>query len=129
LAKEDEFIEWSTGVFYFMSSLFSILIGKRIIKQKKKHFAVIYFIFSIAFCLIAFEEISWGQRIFEINTPDFLEDNLQDEMNIHNLPMFHMFIHFFPLFVPLTGFIFWAFFTNSKKLKDTAFTKFIVPPG
>jgi hypothetical protein len=32
------------------------------------------------------EEISWGQRIFHIKTPEyFAEHNTQDEMNIHNL--------------------------------------------
>ena len=129
LASEDGFVEWLTVVFYFMSFIFSILIGKKIIKQKKNHFAVIYFVFSITFCLIAFEEISWGQRIFQIDTPEFLEENLQNELNIHNLPMFHMLRHFFSLLVSLTGFILWVFFTNSNKLKDTAFTKFFVPQG
>ena len=36
------------------------------------------------------EEISWGQRIFHIQTPEALaEINMQDEINIHNLNIFH----------------------------------------
>jgi hypothetical protein len=32
------------------------------------------------------EEISWGQRIFEVDTPRVLVDgNQQDELNLHNL--------------------------------------------
>ena len=32
------------------------------------------------------EEISWGQRIFEVDTPEVLVDsNKQDELNLHNL--------------------------------------------
>ena len=32
------------------------------------------------------EEISWGQRIFEVDTPEMLVDsNEQDELNLHNL--------------------------------------------
>ena len=32
------------------------------------------------------EEVSWGQRVFGIETPDaFVDDNRQDELNLHNL--------------------------------------------
>ena len=39
------------------------------------------------FCLIACgEEISWGQRIFGVQTPEFLKKiNRQDETNLHNI--------------------------------------------
>ena len=38
------------------------------------------------FLLVPLEEISWGQRIFGIDTPDFLVSrNLQKETNLHNL--------------------------------------------
>jgi hypothetical protein len=36
------------------------------------------------------EEISWGQRIFNIETPQFLKNiNMQKEITIHNLKIFH----------------------------------------
>ena len=40
-----------------------------------------------AFCLVvAGEEASWGQRIFAFKPPDlFLEQNFQQELNVHNL--------------------------------------------
>ena len=45
---------------------------------------------TICWALIAFfcagEEISWGQRIFGLATPEIIaEDSTQDEINIHNL--------------------------------------------
>ncbi len=41
---------------------------------------------SAVFLFAAGEEISWGQRIFEIDTPDALVDaNRQQETNLHNL--------------------------------------------
>ena len=41
---------------------------------------------SIVFFLIAGEEISWGQRIFDLATPDYLSSvNEQDELNFHNI--------------------------------------------
>lgn len=37
------------------------------------------------------EEISWGQRLFDIETPAGLEAaNMQGEINIHNLALFHV---------------------------------------
>ena len=40
---------------------------------------------------IAFgEEISWGQRIFGIETPEYMRTaNVQEELNIHNLELFY----------------------------------------
>ncbi len=41
---------------------------------------------SVLFFFGAGEEISWGQRIFEIETPaGLVEDNAQEETNVHNL--------------------------------------------
>ena len=59
---------------------------------------------ALLFFFGAGEEISWGQRIFGIAQPEILaEQNVQDELNIHNL----------------------AFFENSYLLKsDTIFTVF-----
>lgn len=40
----------------------------------------------VSFFFAAGEEISWGQRIFNIASSDyFLEKNLQQEINLHNL--------------------------------------------
>jgi len=41
---------------------------------------------GLAFIFCAGEELSWGQRIFSIETPDWLkEKNQQHEINVHNL--------------------------------------------
>ena len=41
---------------------------------------------GLAFIFCAGEELSWGQRIFSIETPDWLkEKNQQHEINLHNL--------------------------------------------
>ena len=49
------------------------------------------FFFLGVFALCAFgEEINWGQHIFGIQTPGFLEKiNAQKELNIHNLKVFY----------------------------------------
>ena len=45
---------------------------------------------ALGMFLVAGEEISWGQRIFGISTPDSLEaSNVQGEINLHNLEGVH----------------------------------------
>ena len=51
---------------------------------------VIYGILGIGMLLISFEEISWGQRIFNVTPPDyFKQHNIQNEISLHNLEIFH----------------------------------------
>jgi lipid-A-disaccharide synthase-like uncharacterized protein len=53
-----------------------------------------YFVLALIFIFGAGEEISWGQRLFDIETPPLLQkENVQDEINIHNLKMFEQGSH------------------------------------
>jgi hypothetical protein len=63
------------------------LIAAKIFKdQNKEVLFVLYLLLSVTLLFIAGEEISWGQRILNIETPGYLvELNRQKEMNIHNL--------------------------------------------
>ena len=45
-----------------------------------------YLLFAVIAFFLAGEEISWGQRIAQVSTPDFLRElNAQGEINLHNL--------------------------------------------
>ena len=83
--EEDGIIEYSTAIFLLSVSIYLI---NKILKTVKvisaKNIGII--LFSIIFFFGFGEEISWGQRIFNIETPQFfVENNLQSETNIHNL--------------------------------------------
>ncbi len=83
--EEDGIIEYSTAIFLLSVSIYLI---NKLLKTVKvissKNIGII--LFSIIFFFGFGEEISWGQRIFNIETPDFfIENNLQSETNIHNL--------------------------------------------
>ena len=77
LPMEDSFLEWVTAVLALIASVLfftSGMLGSR--------FA---FTLSFAWLIFALEEISWGQRIFNIDSPElFLKHNFQQETNIHN---------------------------------------------
>lgn len=64
---------WITGSF--------ILAGKRFWLL-----SIVAILASMVIFVIGMEEISWGQRIFNIESSDyFLENNSQEETNLHNL--------------------------------------------
>ena len=83
---EDGPLEWLTVVALAVAGSICLM---RLLKARFQHHwrhrAVL--IFLIFFCFFgAGEEISWGQRIFNIETPEFFQDkNAQGELGFHNL--------------------------------------------
>jgi hypothetical protein len=86
IIKEDGVIEYLTAFLLLISSVF--LFSKVIKIGYSRGYP--WFIFNVLMVLGLFfgfgEELSWGQRIFSIESSDlFLNHNSQDEINIHNL--------------------------------------------
>lgn len=83
---EDGFIEYATALFLFCSSL---LLFYRFIKFylfKNALWKVGVLVAVILFLFASGEEISWGQRIFNVESSDyFLKNNAQGETNLHNM--------------------------------------------
>jgi hypothetical protein len=83
---EDGFIEWLT---VFGLVLCAGACGYRVVTlwgQKKPLFIAVLAFMTAVFLFGAGEEISWGQRILNIETSEFFEQhNAQGEMNLHNL--------------------------------------------
>jgi len=125
--REDGPVEYSTAVFYFLAFILSVIIFVKLFKQKKKFFAALYLLLAVGFLFIAFEEINWGQSIFQLETPEYFEDNIQDEISLHNLPMFANYKKLSIFLVGFVGFILWVVFTHFDKLKNKPFTKLFVP--
>jgi hypothetical protein len=81
LTKEDGVYESLGALFFFLASIGFLYIF--FIAKKRNIF---FLFFALAFFFAAGEEISWGQRIFNFDTPSFIEaNNDQEEFNIHNL--------------------------------------------
>lgn len=81
LTSEDGFYEYLGALFFLFASvgfLFTLL------KAKKRN--IFYLLFALAFLFAAGEEISWGQRILNFDTPPAIgANNAQKEFNLHNL--------------------------------------------
>ena len=83
LTKEDSWVENLSAIWLFLASLLLIATAFR---ERRGLPLCIYILGGIAFFFAAGEEISWGQRIFGFDTPDYLLDlNRQNEFNIHNI--------------------------------------------
>lgn len=82
LGKEDGLFEYLTALAFLVTS---ILFFVFFLRRKR----LIHLVFSLVFLVGMGEEVSWGQRIFNYQSPEyFKENNIQDEFNFHNLKIF-----------------------------------------
>ena len=83
---EDGVVEWLTVLGLLLASF--TCFNRVISLRRTKSFPFLFFLFLMGAILFfgAGEEISWGQRLLGIQSPDyFKENNAQGETNIHNL--------------------------------------------
>ena len=100
--KEDGLTENATAIFYFVSCLVSFRICMCFYKENCKILFFPYLVLAAFFFFVGMEEISWGQRLFGMETPEILEKyNVQNEMNLHNLIFFP--IHWLTIIAGLYG--------------------------
>ena len=84
--KEDGAIEYSTALFLMTIGLCCLWRLVTIRQKKKATWVFGTAMFVLLFFFGAGEEISWGQRLFNIESSEFfLENNAQKETNLHNL--------------------------------------------
>src|SRR5690554_1758698 len=85
-AQEDGPVEWGTTVMLFGIFVLSLYRLITLGAKKKILWCIGTFIFAVLFLFAAGEEISWGQRIFAVESSEFfLKNNAQGETNLHNL--------------------------------------------
>ena len=85
LCAEDGVIENLTALLYFAASALFVF-GAVVLRGRN----VWLWGLALMCFLVAGEEISWGQRIIGVQTPEALrERNVQGEMNLHNIEGVH----------------------------------------
>ena len=86
LTLEDGPYEVVGAIFFLLAS---ILFFTAFFKSKTNK-NIFFLLLGLLFLFAFLEEISWGQRIFNLSTPQSIkETNMQGEINIHNLKIFH----------------------------------------
>ena len=77
---EDLVGEWAQVFFFAAAMIFSARLA-----VATSRFRMFFAFLALACFYVVMEEISWGQRLFDIATPEFFQEhNLQKEINIHN---------------------------------------------
>lgn len=121
---EGGFIEYGTSIAYLIAFAFSVMIANYFMKQKQKIFGILYYLFSIALLFVGLEEISWGQRLIGLESPDFFKTfNSQEEITIHNLEWFNHYLHNIYITIGFLGSFSWYWFRD----KTNNFIKYFIP--
>ncbi len=83
LYAEGAFFETFTALAFFIAG---IMVGIAALKIRRSHRGVslAYFVIMLGMIFFALEEVSWGQWIFNWETPSAFPDNFQNETNLHN---------------------------------------------
>ncbi|MGI9551750.1 MAG: hypothetical protein ACR2MT_11150 [Aurantibacter sp.] len=96
LTKEDGVYEYAGALLFLLTAIAFFILATRpkyytAYNNTKKYPERKYFwLFALLFFFAFGEEISWGQRIFNFETPEAIkENNIQEEFNLHNLEVFH----------------------------------------
>jgi hypothetical protein len=97
IGLEDHIIEYSQFFFFLSGGILSFLIALKFRKSCKLMF-ILFLCVAFGLIVIAGEEVSWGERIFDIETHEIfdgktkipvLKYNVQGEMNLHNFKPIH----------------------------------------
>jgi len=82
---EDGLIEWLTVLALFATMVICLRRVWLLRRQAKSLFLAMTLLFALAFLFGAGEEISWGQRLLDIESSEFFKKhNAQGETNLHN---------------------------------------------
>lgn len=132
IIKEDSIVEWLTFAFLTAAGILSLILATRIkLNHQYLHwFFILFFGFNI---LAGLEEISWGQRVFDVETTGvFHEYSDQNEMNLHNTfqGLFHIKTkHIALLVLFLYGSILPGLLRDrNPQYSNSLLRQFIVPP-
>lgn len=137
IGMEDHIIEYSQFFFFLIAGIISFLVFLEL-NKKKKLISIIFLLISLSLIFIAGEEISWGQRILNIDGHQafggkteipLLGYNVQSETNIHNFKPIHSKIGYIYIAIFFYTSLSWLlkYINFDKKIKNLL-NYFIIPP-
>jgi hypothetical protein len=86
LTAEDRVLEWGQFAGYAVGVVFGLAAAVLLFRSERRFAAAFYLLVALGCLFVAGEEISWGQRIFGLETPQTLEEiNRQEEITVHNV--------------------------------------------
>lgn len=121
MLQEDCVLEYFQFIFYGLTALFFY----KSATKSTKIFKFIFIVLFIGSFFIAGEEISWGQRILGIETPEsYKQINLQQETTLHNINFIQLnLLHNIYILIGFFGAFFYLFF--NKVFPNSKYSLFI----
>lgn len=108
--REDAFSEYLQALNYFLAAIVSFCVCTLAKKNGLSILSALYFFLGLGLFFVSLEEISWGQRIFGIsNSEYFTENNVQEELTIHNLKAFQPLLRHAYIAISAYGAFAWIF--------------------
>lgn len=128
LSQEDKLVEYLQVLVLLVGALFALKFAQQLFEKGSKIHGAIFILVMIALLFTAGEEISWGQRILSIDTPErFVANNKQEELTLHNLNAVDMLVQPGYILVGLYGSIAWILQRSFSRLRKDPFPYYIPP--
>ena len=125
---EDSLFESLTSAIYFGASVIAIVIALAFKRKERFISAAAYALLAFGLLFVAGEEISWGQRILNFETPSqILESNTQQEFSLHNLESIQSKLHAAYAVVGAYGTFLWLLALLPIALLRTYITPYFAP--
>lgn len=95
LIKEDGLVESATALGFLLAGGIALLLALRLHRDRRSLLALLHMGLAIGMVFAMLEEISWGQRILNLEPSEyFVENSTKAEINVHNLKQFPLWIAF-----------------------------------
>lgn len=127
--EEDGPIESLQFAGLFISSLVSLGVSYRLLAIRRRLSAALYALLGLGLFFVAGEEIAWGQRVFQFQTPESLaEVNEKRELSVHNVGSLSELFNVAKFFAGLYGVAgCWILSLLSRRRDLQMFEVFVVP--
>lgn len=94
LLSEDLTLESIQSFAYIGAGLLGLIAGSICLRKRHLLYGLILVLFALMMFFAGLEEISWGQRLLGLSPPAWVRrNNIQSEMNLHNLRSFQPYLH------------------------------------
>lgn len=73
MMREDGPIEYGTSIIYSVAFIFALSITSSVFRRKQVLWSLLYSALSVGLFVICMEEITWWQRLFDIESPEYFK--------------------------------------------------------
>lgn len=95
LIREDRIVEYLTALGFLAAGGVAFLLALRLVRDRRRVLAILYAGLALGMAFAMLEEISWGQRILNLEPSEFfVEESTKEEINVHNLKSFPLHLAF-----------------------------------